>query len=141
HTIYPPVAQAIFVLVQLGSFGGRGNSLALQVAAAGGGLACAALLARRGAQDGRPLWPVALWAWCPVTAIELGNNGHIDWAAVLLSLLAIDAARRGATGRAGALIGAGIATKLYPGLLLAPLARRRPGAALGAPVCRAPPSV
>jgi alpha-1,2-mannosyltransferase len=134
HTIYPPVAQAIFVLVRLGSFGGRGNSLPLQVAAAAGALACAALLARRGAQDGRPLWPVALWAWCPVTAIELGNNGHIDWAAVLLSLLAIDAARRGATGRAGALIGAGIATKLYPGLLLAPLARRRPVATIGAAV-------
>jgi alpha-1,2-mannosyltransferase len=132
HTVYPPVAQAIFALVRLASFGGRGNSLPLQVVAAAGALACAALLARRATRDGRPLWPVALWAWCPVTAIELGNNGHIDWAAVLLSLVAIEAVRRGMSGRAGALIGAGIATKLYPGLLLAPLARRRPVAMIGA---------
>jgi alpha-1,2-mannosyltransferase len=132
HTIYPPVAQAVFVLVRLASLGGHGNSLPFQVAAAAGALACAALLARRAARDDRPLWPVALWAWCPVTAIELGNNGHIDWAAVLLSVVAIDAARRGASRTAGALIGAGIATKLYPGLLLAPLSRRRPVATIGA---------
>jgi alpha-1,2-mannosyltransferase len=132
HTIYPPVAQAVFVLVRLASFGGHGGSLPLQIAAAAGALAITALLLRRATRAGRPLWPVALWAWCPITAIELGNNGHIDWAAVLVGLLALEATRRRADGLSGALLGAGIAIKLYPGLLLAPLARRRPVVTIGA---------
>ena len=132
HTIYPPVAQAVFVLVRLASFGGHGGSLPLQIAAAAGALAITGLLLRRATRAGRPLWPVALWAWCPITAIELGNNGHIDWAAVLVVLLAVEATLRRADGMAGALLGAGIAIKLYPGLLLAPLARRRPVVTIGA---------
>jgi alpha-1,2-mannosyltransferase len=131
HTIYPPLAQAVFVLVRLASFGGHGGSLPLQIAAAGGALAITALLLRRATRAGRPLWPVALWAWCPITAIELGNNGHIDWAAVLVGLLALEATRRRADGLSGGLLGAGIAIKLYPGLLLAPLARRRPVVTIG----------
>jgi hypothetical protein len=134
HTIYPPVAQAIFVLVRLASFGGHAASLPLQIAAAAGALAITGLLLRRATRAGRPLWPVALWAWCPITAIELGNNGHIDWAAVLAVVLALEATRRRADGMAGALLGAGIAIKLYPGLLLAPLARRRPVVTIGAAV-------
>lgn len=132
HTIYPPVAQAVFVLVRLASFGGHGGSLPLQIAAVAGALAITALLLRAATGAGRPLWPVALWAWCPITAIELGNNGHIDWAAVLVGLLALEATRRRADGLSGALLGAGIAIKLYPGLLLAPLARRRPVVTIGA---------
>jgi alpha-1,2-mannosyltransferase len=131
HTIYPPLAQAVFVLVRLASFGGHGGSLPLQVAAAAGALAITASLLRRATRAGRPLWPVALWAWCPITAIELGNNGHLDWAAVLVVLLALEATRRRADGLSGALLGAGIAIKLYPGLLLAPLARRRPVVTIG----------
>ncbi len=92
HTIYPPVAQAAFVALRVISFGGHGGHLPSQLAAAAGAMAIAALLARRAVRTGRPLWTVAMWAWCPMTVMELGNNAHIDWLAVLLGLLAV---RRG----------------------------------------------
>ncbi|MHA3703981.1 glycosyltransferase 87 family protein [Jatrophihabitans sp. YIM 134969] len=123
NTIYPPVAEAGFVVLNLLSFGG---TLSYQVYAALGTVAVAVLLWRMLARDGRPLWAVALWAWCPVVVTEYGNNAHIDWLAVLLSLLAVRAATAGHDTRAGAWIGAATAVKLYPALLLAALARRRP---------------
>jgi hypothetical protein len=134
HTIYPPVAQASFVVLRVISFGARGGHLPLQLAAAAGALAIAALLGRRAGQLGRPPWTVALWAWCPVTVMELGNNAHIDWLAVLLGLLAIGAAERRRPLAAGAWLGAAIVTKLYPVLLLPSVARRRPLVVVGGTV-------
>jgi hypothetical protein len=121
HTIYPPVAEAVFALVRGVSFG-RGGQFPLQLAAALGALVVAFLLARQS----RPLWTVALWAWCPVTVIELGNNAHIDWLAVLLGVLALTASARGRFALAGVLLGGAFATKLYPGLLGVTMLKRRP---------------
>jgi hypothetical protein len=131
RTVYPPVAEAAFVLVRLASLDGHGGHLPIQLAAGLGAVAVAWLLARRALARGRPLWPVALWAWCPLVATEFGNNAHIDWLAVLFCLLALtcDAARR--SGLAGLLVGAAIATKIYPGLVLASLLRRRPVLVVG----------
>jgi hypothetical protein len=129
HTIYPPVAEAAFAVVRFLSFG-RGGQFPLQLAAAIGALAIAFVLAR----GGRSLWTVALWSWCPVTVMELGNNAHIDWLAVLLGVLALTAAGRGRILLAGILLGAGVATKLYPGLLGAALLKRRPWVMVGAAV-------
>ena len=126
RTIYPPVAQAAFVTLRLISFGGHGGHVPLQLAAAAGALAIAGLLARHAVWTGRPLWTVAMWAWCPMTVMELGNNAHIDWLAVLLGLLAIGAAERQRPLAAGAWLGAAIVTKLYPVLLLPSVVRRRP---------------
>jgi hypothetical protein len=70
-----------------------------------------------------------------MTVIELGNNAHIDWLAVLLSVAALMVGRRVVTapgdGRrtatlAGALVGAAVATKIYPALIGASLLRRHP---------------
>ncbi|MEO7260060.1 MAG: glycosyltransferase family 87 protein [Jatrophihabitantaceae bacterium] len=126
RTLYPPVAEAVFAMVRLASLGGHGEHLPIQLAAGLGAVVVAWLLARRALARGRPLWPVALWAWCPLVATEFGNNAHIDWLAVLLCVLALscEAARR--SGIAGLLIGAAIATKIYPGLVLMSLLRRRP---------------
>ncbi|MEO6501017.1 MAG: glycosyltransferase 87 family protein [Jatrophihabitantaceae bacterium] len=134
RTVYPPVAEAAFVLIRLASLGGHGGHLPVQLAAGLGAVAVAWLLARRALARGRPLWPVALWAWCPLVATEFGNNAHIDWLAVLLCVLALscEAARR--SGTAGLLIGAAIATKIYPGLVLMSLLRRRPGLVVGCTV-------
>lgn len=123
RTIYPPVAEGVFAALRVLSFGGHGNHLPLQLAAALGSVAVAWLLWRRRRERGRPVWPVAIWAWCPITVIEYGNNAHIDWLAVLLAVLALTA-RRAAT--AGVLTGAAVATKLYPALILPSLLRRRP---------------
>jgi hypothetical protein len=133
HTIYPPVAEGLFALVRLLSFGGHGQQLPLQLAAALGVLTVSWLLARHAQANELPLWTVAVWAWCPVTAIELSNNAHIDWLAVLFGVLALTVAR-GRPILAGLLIGAGVATKLYPGLLGASMLRRRPVAVIGAAV-------
>lgn len=131
HTIYPPVAEAAFAALRLASFGGHGDHLPLQFAAAAGTVLIGLLLARRVlARDG-PVWQVALWSWCPVVVSEFGNNAHIDWLGVLFVVAAF-----GVLGRrpvlAGVLAGAAIATKLYPALVLPALLRRRPGAVLAA---------
>jgi hypothetical protein len=126
HTIYPPVAEAAFTAIQAVAPPGH---LPLQVAAALGAVAIAALLGRRVLARGDPPWPLAIWAWCPVTFSEFGNNAHIDWLGVLFVILALSARR---SGPAGALLGAAIATKLYPVLVLPVLLRRRPLVVIGA---------
>lgn len=134
HTIYPPVAEGAFTLVRLLSFARTDGTLPMQVFAALGATAVSWLLAVRAWRRRRPAWTVAVWAWCPMTVIELGNNAHIDWLAVLLSVLALSVGRRivaGTQGRrsatiAGALVGAAVATKIYPALLGASLLRRHP---------------
>jgi hypothetical protein len=123
RTIYPPVAEGAFTAIRVASLAGHGRHLPWQLAAALGSIAVAWLLYRRQLARGRPLWLVAVWAWCPLTVVEYGNNAHIDWLAVLLAVLAMTT-RRATT--AGALAGAAIATKLYPALILPSLLRRRP---------------
>ena len=126
HTIYPPVAEAAFTVVRLLSIGDHGVQLPFQLAAALGSCLIGLLLARRALGRGDPVWPVAIWSWCPVVVYEFGNNAHIDWLAVLLVVLGLNAYGAGRLKRTGVLIGAAIATKLYPGLLLVSLLRRRP---------------
>lgn len=122
RTIYPPVAQLAFAGLRLLSFGGHGQHMPLELGAAAGAVAVAVLLARRGA----PPWQVAVWAWCPVTVVELGNNAHIDWLATLLAVLALHASADRHEARAGVLLGAAVAVKLYPALLAMAMLRRRP---------------
>lgn len=134
HTVYPPVAQAAFTIVRLASFGGHGNHLPMQTAGALGALAIGLLIARRTRMAGRPVWQVAVWAWCPITVLELSNGAHVDWLAVLLGVLALDAGAARRPGLAGVLAGAATAVKLYPALLLPALMRRRPVLVLGSAV-------
>jgi alpha-1,2-mannosyltransferase len=126
HTIYPPVAQAVFDLGRVVSFGGHGHLFIYQLLAALGAIAVSVLLARRALAHGLPVWPVALWAWCPVVVSEFGNNAHLDWCAVLLTVLALQAGAARRDLAAGVLAGAAVATKLYPALVLPALMRRRP---------------
>ncbi|MEP7020729.1 MAG: glycosyltransferase family 87 protein [Pseudonocardiales bacterium] len=132
HTVYPPVAEAAFVAIRLASFGGQGHHFPVQLAGALGMVAIGALLARHALARDRPLWPVALWLWCPLPIMEYSNAGHIDWLAILLTVLGLGlaASRRSVAG--GLLLGAAIATKLYPLVVLPALLRRRPLAVLGA---------
>jgi alpha-1,2-mannosyltransferase len=116
RTIYPPVAEAAFAGIRVASFGGRGGALPVQLAAVLGCLAIGWLLLRRS----RP-WLAAVWAWCPVVVVEYANNAHVDWLAALLVVLAVSA--RGIRA-AGVLLGAAIAVKVYPALVLPALMRR-----------------
>ncbi len=128
-TIYPPVAQAYFLLVHAFSPAG---TLARPFQLAGAAIAIATTLvlllsARARGADPRS---VVAWAWCPAVALEAANNAHADALAVLLTALALlFLRRRGPTGAAvagGGLLGLAIATKLTPLLVLPALARRRP---------------
>ena len=157
HTVYPPAAEGAFTLTRLASLGSTDGTLPVQVFGALGALAIALLLAMRAVRRRRPLWTVAVWTWCPLTVIELGNNAHIDWLAVLMSIGALMIGREVVTRRgaavdsdglgsdglgwarvgsdglsrrratlAGALVGAAVATKIYPALIGASLLRRHP---------------
>ena len=126
HTIYPPVAQAAFDLVRLITLGGHGGERAFQIAAAVGALTITGLLLRHARRNQLPLWTAAAWGWCPIVVSEFGNNAHIDWLAILLSLLGISAYASARPRWAGALVGAAIAVKLYPALILPSLLKRHP---------------
>jgi Glycosyltransferase family 87 len=126
HTIYPPVAEGAFVAGRVVSFGGTGGLLVFQVLAGLGAMAITFLLIAQLIRRKRPIWQAALWAWCPIIALEFGQNGHIDWLAVLCCVVALQAGGRGRNVLAGGLVGAAIATKLYPLLILPSLMRRRP---------------
>lgn len=129
HTIYPPVAQAVFAAVQLLT-GRRAASTPFQVLGAGAVLGVTAVLLRRRAAA------AAVWAWCPLVVVQDVNDAHIDSVATLFAVLGLTAATRvhpvrGPPARgpgitaglaAGAWIGAGIATKVLPVLLLPALA-------------------
>jgi alpha-1,2-mannosyltransferase len=121
RTIYPPVAQAAFAVTRIFS-GGKGFLFPYQLIAALGAMAVAVLLVRRGL----PGWQVAMWAWCPVVVVEFGNNAHIDWLAALFAVLSVGSATKRHDVRAAILLAAGIATKLYPALLLPAIMKRRP---------------
>jgi hypothetical protein len=133
HTIYPPVAEAAFVVARVMSFGGHGDRRPLQIAGLLGSLLIGWLLLRWALARGKP-WLATLWAWCPVTITEYANNAHIDWLAVLFVVLSFGTGAVRRTGLAGALVGAAIAVKLYPALVLPALMRRNPVVAVGAAV-------
>jgi hypothetical protein len=133
HTIYPPVAEAEFTLVHL--LPGPPREHRQQLAADLAALAACLLLVRLLTRANRnPAW-VALFAWSPLVGLDLASDAHIDGLAVVLSLTALLAwepalprppgtqgGRRAVL--AGLLMGAAIAVKLYPALLLVPLLRR-----------------
>ena len=132
RTIYPPVAEGWFsVAVALG--GGMGSEHKLwQVAGLLTETATLALLALLLARTGRdPRW-LALYALCPLPAVEFVNNGHVDGLGIALLLGALLVVAR-PPGRsacprpawhgwvAGGLIGAAALVKLYPGVMIIPV--------------------
>lgn len=135
HTIYPPVAEGTFVLTHLAAGGHDDGPRPLQILAALTAIGVALLLARQVLAEKRPAWTVVVWAWCPVTIFELGNNAHIDGLAVLFSIGGLMLFRAGRPGWAGGLVGAAIATKLYPGVLLPVMVGRGRWRILTAAVC------
>ncbi|MFE9407784.1 glycosyltransferase family 87 protein [Streptomyces sp. NPDC006704] len=138
HTIYPPVAEAYYLLVDEISPGGA-RLKPLQIGGAlfavGTTLVLLRVLRRRG-PDGTPgqVSRAALWAWCPAVPVEAVNNAHIDVLAVLLTLAGLGALTGGAgpamsrlrAATAGVLIGAGVAVKMLPAVVLPAVLRRRP---------------
>ena len=123
-TIYPPAAEAFFLAVHAVSPPGTRWKPWQLAAALLALLTTAAILTalRRAGRD--PRWAV-LWAWCPLVVVEAGNAAHVDVLAALLVVLGLRyaAGRRAVLG--GVLLGAAVAVKLYPALVLPAVLRRR----------------
>jgi chromate transport protein ChrA len=134
HTIYPPFAEGYFLLVHAVSPDDARHK-ALQVGGAllavGTTVALVLVLRRRG--DPRT---AVYWAWCPAVPLEAVNNAHVDVLGVLLAVVGLAVVVRRRFG-GGVLLGAAIATKLLPAVVLpgalAGVRRRRDAAAVLVP--------
>ncbi|MDP4505196.1 glycosyltransferase 87 family protein [Nonomuraea turcica] len=114
HTIYPPLAEAYFLLVdRLSPEGARHKPLQVSGALLAAGTTAALLIMLRR----RDVRAAAYWAWCPAVPMEAVNNAHVDMLAVAAVVLAFGAARAGPLGR-GALLGAAVAVKLVPAVVI-----------------------
>ncbi|KOU13850.1 hypothetical protein ADK52_38150 [Streptomyces sp. WM6372] len=120
HTIYPPVAEAYFLAVdRLSPAGARHKPLQIGAGVLSLGVTGAVLLIlrRRGTDPRR----AAYWAWCPAVPIEAVNNAHVDVLGVLLAVAGLGlVAARSPVRRAGGglVLGAAVATKLMPAIVL-----------------------
>src|SRR5579863_9088934 len=124
-TIYPPGAQAIYLLSYLlapdNLYILKGIFVIFDMVTCG---TLAWFLAKKGLDPRRAI----LYAWCPLPVVEFAIQGHLDAAAVTFTLLAIvsaNSSRRGSRVLTGFLIGMATLTKIYPLLLLAAVVRRR----------------
>jgi hypothetical protein len=118
-TIYPPGAQAIFllsyVLAPANLFFLKGIFLVFDMATC---TALLVLLKRKGLDQRR----VILYAWCPLPIVEFAIQGHVDVITLTFTLLAVlPATDTSVRGRmlTGFLTGFATLTKIYPLLLLA----------------------
>lgn len=134
RTIYPPGAEAVFLVA---SGFGRGGVGTVRVAMVLLELVAVAALCRLLAALGLPRERVLLYAWHPLPVWEFAGSGHVDAALVACVALALLAAHRGRTGSVGLALAGATLVKLFPVVLLPALYRRwgwRLPAALGATV-------
>ncbi|MFD3943331.1 glycosyltransferase 87 family protein [Streptomyces sp. NPDC058579] len=117
HTIYPPIAESYFLGVHLLAPDGS----RLKPLQTGGALLSVAvtaallLILRRRRGDPRT---AAYWAWCPAVPVEAVNNAHVDALGVLLAVAGLGLVARGRHGAGGTLLGAAVAVKLMPAIVL-----------------------
>ena len=115
RTVYPPGAEMVFALAaRLGLDSVRGWRLLVL----GCEVVTVALLLGQLARLALPAVSIILYAWAPLVVFEGVQSGHLD--AVLLPplLLALRWRQDGRLVRAGAALGAAVALKLYPAVLL-----------------------
>ena len=119
-TIYPPVAEAIFLAVT------RVNAsvTAMKAAMVGFEIVTFVLLVRLLAAAALPTGRVAVYAWHPLAVWEFAGNGHIDAALSAFVVAAMWAVRHQRGFLAGALLAGATLTKFYPAVLLPALYRR-----------------
>ncbi len=129
-TIYPPGAQAIYLLSYLiapsNLFVLKGIFVGFDLVTCG---ALALLLRRKGLDMSRCI----IYAWCPLPIIEFAIQGHVDALTVAFMVLAIlcaGASWRGSRVVTGFLIAMAVLTKIYPILFLLVVVRRRDWALL-----------
>ena len=123
RTIYPPVAEWLFAL----TYRLHGGLIGFRVLAIVGDLLVAILLLACLRRWRLPAWRVAIYAWCPLAALESASNGHFDSWPIAAVMLAVYAALRGAPLLSTLALSGGILLKSWP-VVFVPLnlARRPP---------------
>jgi alpha-1,6-mannosyltransferase len=119
-TIYPPVAETIFLAVTRLS----ASVTAMKAAMVGFEIVTFVLLVRLLAAAALPTGRVAVYAWHPLALWEFAGNGHIDAALIAFVVSALWAARHRRSLLAGVLLAGATLIKFYPAVLLAALYRR-----------------
>ncbi|MFF9912461.1 glycosyltransferase family 87 protein [Streptomyces sp. NPDC013457] len=115
HTIYPPIAEGYFLGVHLLAPDGA-RLKPLQIGGALLSVGITGLLLRILRRRGDPRTAV-FWAWCPAVPLEAVNNAHVDTLGVLFAVAGLGlVARHRVAG--GALVGAAVAVKLMPAIVL-----------------------
>lgn len=124
RTIYPPAAEAWFAALDVLPGGHREHHLQLWTDVLTGGLVL--LLVRLLPQYGvDPRW-AALLALSPLAGLDLASDAHVDVLAAIVAVAGLHLLGRNRPSWGGGLLGAAIAVKLYPVLLLPAAVRRRP---------------
>ena len=132
-TIYPPLSQLLFGLVDLAG----GTVLAAKLLWLVFDLGCGFLLQRIAARTGRNPAPVLIWyLWSPLLIVETAWSGHFDVVGLFLMTALTWVAVRGRDGRrgegpgwrrpaaVGSLLGLAALVKFAPAAALPPVARR-----------------
>ncbi len=124
RTVYPPVAEAVFLAVYRVA---PDSVQAMKVALGLAELVALAGLALWLRTVGLRLGRLTIYAWNPLLLVEIWGSAHLD-AIVLLAVVAAGlASARGRDGLAAIWLGLGTLVKLYPAVLLLLLpGRRRP---------------
>lgn len=120
HTIYPPLAEAIFFLVTRVS----ATEWFMKLAMVGFEAVTCAVLLKILRLLRQPLERVVLYAWCPLGIWEVASSGHVDAMAVTFLALAIYFRLRNRPAGVGGWLAAATLIKLYPIAVLPALFRR-----------------
>jgi hypothetical protein len=119
-TIYPPIAEAIFLAVTRISE----SVTAMKAAMVGFEIITFVMLVHMLATEGLPISRVLVYAWHPLPLWEFAGSGHIDAALIAFTVVALWAAQRRRSAVAGFFIAGATLVKFYPAVLLPALYRR-----------------
>jgi alpha-1,6-mannosyltransferase len=110
HTIYPPVAQVIFLGVSRISE----TVTAMKLAMLGFDLFTIWIILTLLQTESLAPARVLIYAWHPLPIWEFAGNGHVDAAAIAFMCLAMLAAGRGRRAMAGVALGVATLVKFFP---------------------------
>jgi hypothetical protein len=121
HTIYPPLAQVVFLSVTRISE----SVIWMKTAMLGFEALAIWLLIKLLIASGLPPERVLIYAWHPLAVWEIAGSGHIESVVVAFVALALWAKKRELPALTGAALAGGALIKFFPAVLFAALYRRR----------------
>ena len=119
-TIYPPVAEGLFLLVTRIS----ASVTAMKIAMVIFEIITFGLLVRLLALEGLPMTRLVVYAWHPLPIWEFAGSGHVDAPLIAFCVAALWAMRRQRRGLVGLFLAGATLSKLYPVILLPAFYRR-----------------